>query len=458
MQTTQQNTNNHQPRATSYEPSATNYQLLICFLLLASGVLTAQPQLNTHFMRNTAQAGLTNPALIPQQDLHIMLPNIFNGTQITGPAFGDIFTENADGEVALNVNDIIDNLEDENTLRENLDLETAGVVFSIGKLRFNVHHAVRFGAFAKYPKTLPQLIWEGNAQFIGQTIDLSNDLQILGYNEFGVGASFKFWKLALGGRLKWLNGIGDVSTDRNEASLYTDDDAYQLTLAADYRANTSSFLRYNGFGDVSADPDFGNFEFKRWFTKNQGVAFDVGAALDLGKVKIAVSMVDIGSINWKENVRNYSSNATFTYDGLDISNAIGGDTFTVGNVLDTLESIFKVVETNNEYSTDLPSKMYLSATWQLNDLIQLGGLYYRETYRGQDFSGIAVNANFNLVKWAQFGATYAIFEDSYANIGLNGTVKLGPVQLLAATDNIVAVINPDKANFSNVRFGMNLVF
>ncbi|HMR42384.1 MAG TPA: DUF5723 family protein [Saprospiraceae bacterium] len=418
----------------------------------------AQPEFGLHFLNKTAQSSKTNPAFIAQKGLVVTLPNLYNHLEITGPTFGELVSKNADGEYRFDIETAIDKLEATNQIRENFDIETVGVVFGLGGLRFQVHHAVRFGAYFEYPKELAQLIWRGNAQFIGQTIPLDNDLQVAGFNEFGLGSSIKLSKLTLGARVKLLTGIGDASSERNRASLHTSDDVYQLTFDADYRANTSSYLEYNGFDDTRADFNFGQFEFDRLFTENSGFAFDLGASLELGKLRLAASAIDLGKINWSENVSNYTSNGSFTYEGLDFSDALTGDSITIGDALDTLAQIFEVVETSEKYSTSLPSKYYLSAAYQLNEGLLLGAAYYMEQYRDQTFSGFSLNAQASLLKWLSAGIGYGIYRENYANIGLNLLLKFGPVQLLAASDNVLAVIQPDKSNFGNFRLGMNLVF
>jgi hypothetical protein len=433
----------------------------ILLLLLASGLMsaiTAQPDFGLHFMRNTWQSSLTNPALLSTKGVTVALPSFSNSIILSGPAFGDFLTENDQGETTFDVDHVLAHLEDRNLLRENLQIETFGAAFGIGPLRFSLHHALRFGAYFEYPRELPELVWNGNAQFIGQTIDLTNDLQINGYNEFGLGAAFKFWKLTAGLRAKLLTGIGDVSTDRHAASLHTSDDVYQLTFTGDYRANTSAYLDYNGFDDFRADIHFGDFDFDQLFARNLGFSADLGLLLELDKLHLAASVIDIGRIRWSENPRNYSSQGTFSYDGLDISGVLTGDSVSIGDALDTLQSIFEVTETNFEYSTSLPARYYLSATYDLTSFLQLGGMFYRETYRGERFNGFAFSARARAGKWFAGGLTYSIFRESYFNLGINTVFTLGPVQLLAATDNLVAVISPDRADFANMRLGLNLVF
>ena len=58
----------------------------------------------------------------------------------------------------------------------------------------------------------------------------------------------------------------------------------------------------------------------------------------------------------------------------------------------------------------------------------------------------------------RLGAIYAYRHDKFDNLGLNAVVKLGPVQLVAATDNILTAIQLYDSNSANMRVGLNLLF
>lgn len=430
----------------------------LIFVLISSSILLAQPQFQLSFSKNTLQAAYLNPAAIPEKKIVISLPHLYNHLQISGPSFGDLVTTNAAGNKVLDVNKVLPALEESNSLRENFSVETLGLSFGAGPLRIHLHHALKFGAFARYPRTLPQLLWEGNAQFVGQTIDLGNDFEINAYHEFGLGLGFKIQNVSLAGRVKLLSGIGDASAERNNISLFTSDDVYQLTLDADYRVNSSAYINYDGFDNTSADFDFGRITYEKMFSRNTGTAFDFGIQVAIGKLNLGASVIDIGQITWTEEVNNYTSQGTFTYDGLDLSGAITGDSIDFSDALDTLEQIFQFEETREEYSTTLPVKYYLTAHYELTDTWSLGATYFAERYRGETTSGISVGARASFLKWLTVGANYSLYGDSYANFGLMAGLKFGPVQFMAMTDNVIAVISPDNANFGNVRAGLNLVF
>ena len=426
-------------------------------LLLFSIGISAQPQLGTHFMRNTYQASRTNPALLPDDKIVIALPNLYNHFELTGPSFGDLI--NTDGATPVfNLGNILNDLDDENSFRNHATLETIGISVGLGNLRLGLHSASHIGALVDYRKGLAELIWRGNAPFIGQTVDIGTNLQIAGYHELGLTGSYKIKALTVGIGLKYMTGVGDISTENSDASLFTDPDIYQLTLNSDFRANTSSFLDFNGINDFETNFDLNDFGFGNMFSANSGFALDLGVDIDLGNLKVAASIVDLGSINWTENVRNYTSSGSFEYDGLDFSGAITGSDASFEGALDTLQEVFEVVETFNEYSTSLPQKLYVSAVYDLTDMWQLGASYYNESYNGTSSNAISLGAQARLGKLFTVGGNYSIYNDNFANIGLNGTAKIGPVQLVLASDNVIGLFDLDNTKYTNFRLGLNLIF
>jgi len=431
--------------------------VLLCGCLWMATSLLAQQEFGLPNMRGVWQSAKINPALLTNHKLVIGLPGLHNTLYFSGPTYGDAITT-TNGSSSINVDGLVAALEDRNLVQENLEIETISAVVGLGPVHLSVSHTTRFNAYLNYPKALPQLIWQGNAQFIGETIDLSNDLQIYSYQEFALGAASTFGPVSVGVRAKYLSGIGDLSTEQNEASLFTDPEFYALDLQADYLLNSAGFLNYNSYSDFNLNLQFGELNAQNLFTQNTGFAFDVGAELELDKLRIGVSALDLGgSINWEEQVSNYAAEGSFTYDGLDISAALTGDSSSIDNALDTLSNIFMVSETNNAYSTELPTRVYLTGGYDLNENFSVGVLYYGEWYRGEQFNGFALSANYDVLSFINVGASYGVFRDTYANLGLNTSVNLGPVQVYAISDNILGLFSPAKSRYFTFRAGLNLV-
>lgn len=291
-------------------------------------------------------------------------------------------------------------------------------------------------------------------------MDFGTNLQLFGYNEFAFGAAFPITEnITIGGKFKWLSGFGDVSTDRTKLNLLTDDVAYALTLDADFRVNSTGNIRYDGLRDITVDYDLNDFNGAQLFNQNTGVAFDLGVHAKFGKLDLAASVLDLGgTINWKEDAQNFSLIGTFAYQGLDIARDVLEDSTTVESAIDSLFALYDFTETSNSYSTSLPVRYYLSATYQLNDTWRFGGMIYGENYRGESFPGVAVSGNMQLLSWLNLGASYAFRSETFDNLGLNATAKLGPVQVFGMTDNIITALNPKNSNSANLRLGLNLLF
>ncbi len=437
-------------------------QKILLFLFVITSFTTtalAQEDLATHFMRHTWQASRTNPAFFPDYKFVAGLPGVYNTLLVTNVTYGDLIATNLEGQQVLNIDQAIDKLGADNVLRNNLDIETISLGFRLGKAALSLGHTLRFNAFMNYPKTMPQLIWQGNAQFIGQEVDFGPDVDLYGYQEFALGLAVDITpNFTVGGRAKLLAGVGSISSERTGLRLRTDSDIYQLELNADYYVNSAGSLKYDGFDELTVAFDYGRFDADKLLTGNTGFAFDLGVRLRLGeKLELAASALDIGRINWEEDVTNYSLNGAFEYKGLDLAQNIFEDTVTAGSILDTLREIYQVESASIAYSTTLPARYYLSGMYRLNGKWSFGGLFYLENYREEVNTAIAVGSNMNVLPFLNVGATYAFRSERLDNLGLNATVQLGPAQIMAATDNIITAFRPEDSHSANLRLGLNVL-
>ncbi len=433
--------------------------LLLILLAATANALLAQQELSTHLMRGVWQANRSNPAFFPEHKFTIGLPGVYSNLLVTGLKYNQIVSEDAGGRRVLDIDKGISQLDADNLIRENTEIETLSFGVRLGKLSLSAGHAVRFNAFMNYPKTLPQLIWQGNAQFIGQEVAFGPDIQLFGYSELSLGLALDLSKrLTIGGRAKFLSGLGDISTPRTDLRLFTDEDAFDLTLNADFQANVTGSIEYQGFREPEVDFQFGQFAADQLFTPNNGFAFDLGAVLRLDKLDVAFSVLDIGAINWKDNARYYRLQGQFEYKGLDVAESILNDSTNVGSVLDSLENIYRPEEGFLEYKTRLAPRYYFSAGYQLTEKLRLGGVFYSEQYRGESFPAVAVSATVRVLPWWSVGGSYALLNRRFDNIGAHTALQLGPIQLMAATDNLISVFLQKSSQSANLRVGLNLLF
>ena len=433
--------------------------LFVFFIIVFSfsNKVFSQSEIGLHFME-IMQTSKTNPAWVGEDKIQIGLPNLHLNYYNTAGTFNNLVIDYINGADQISVGEALNDLsETGNILRGGVELNTFEFGYKLGNFRLGLSHAQKVDLFVEYPQTLAKLFLEGNGQYIGETIDLGHQVNLTGYNEFALSAAMSLSKLTVGAKLKYLTGIANASVDNNTLTLFTDDDIYQLTLASDYTLNTSTLVNANDLSSFRLD--FGNFSADNLFTKNNGFAIDLGATFQVNeKLKVSASVIDLGTINWTENINNYSSRGNATYEGYDFTAFSANNEISFSNGLDTLEEIFNFSETQNKYSTTLPTKIYLSATYDMNAMWQLGGLLYTEAYQGKTFSTIAFSGRAKISDKISVGGIYSARQDNYFNLGLNFAVRLGPVQIYGTSDNVLGVFDPYKSSNVNLRTGLNLLF
>jgi hypothetical protein len=438
-------------------PSRTLLLLLFncCFIQFT----WSQQEISLNFLRQAWQSNKINPAIVQPWGLVLGDMGLRTSQSFDGPNYNQIVTRQQ-GKPVIEVARFIDHLDTVNTVRSDIEFSTFSAAYRLGKATISLGHALRHHGFVRFPKTLPQLVWQGNAQFIGESVNLGNELQLTSYHELAAGLAFETGPLTLGIRGKLISGISNASTDESyrSATLYTDPDVYQITLDGNYVLHTNNTLRYENYSNLDANFDIGRLTFDRFFSKNIGFALDLGARLQLGKADLALSVIDAGRINWDDEVINYRATQTWLYDGLDFSGALTGEGISFDDALDTLEQLFQAEKTADSYSISLPRKINVSALWQFNTTWRAGIAFVQENFRRTSYNTLAAGLNASLLPALDLGVTYSVMEKrGYDNLGFNFTLKLGPVQLYGMTDNVVSLLKPGDANLFTAGLGAVLL-
>lgn len=434
-----------------------NKSLILALFVFVCTQLSAQNDLSSLLLQDSWQSLSVNPA--KQVDgIIINLPGVYNNLWITNLTFDDLVTKEG-GSTILDIDNAISKMEGNNIIHADLDIETLGIGISFGKLSLNAGHRLRFISQVEYPKTLPQLIWEGNAQFIGQDVEFGPNVDITAYHEWSLGAAYEVSKqLSVGAKVKSLSGITNANTERSQLSLHTSDDIYQLNLDADFVVNSAGAIDYNGLDDIGFNTDLGKLTTDNLFGKNPGLAFDLGVALSLGKLHLSASAIDLGGeISWEENVNNYTLNGEYEFEGLDVAQQIFDDEESFGDVLDTLKAIYEPVETSNKYTTKVGSKFYFSGQYELSKELQVGLVAFTSDYKDLQASALALSASMRLSSLFRVGGFYGVRNERFDNLGVNASLYTGIVNVHLATDNIISAFRPNDAHLANFRLGLNLV-
>ncbi|MGB3848593.1 MAG: DUF5723 family protein [Tunicatimonas sp.] len=439
------------------------YWLMSAFTALSVTAM-AQQELTLHLMNNIQQASYTNPAFRPRNNIHItltpILPSVQVGVNNSGFTYNQIVSQvetDEDGQRILDLEKLYRNTKvgKRSYANASASLDLLAVSFRTGEARFSFNVTERFQARMGYSDALLRTAVEGNVP--GETIRLGGYwLRGMHYREIGLGYNRKLLedgKLVVGGRLKTLFGLSNITTRSTEYNITTGSEAdlYALSLEADMRVQTSGFTAL----DDDITPYLAN-------TKNFGMGVDLGATYQLNdEVSFSGSVVNLGFINWKSHVRSYRSEGSYSYTGVDNNDLFTGGGFEIDmtELTDSIADTFEVTEDSASYVTGLPTQMYLTGYYRLAPNTKASATLYTD-YIGSFRRGLSLGISQQVGRWLQAAATYSMHSRSFSNLGVGFTATTGPkgLQLYCVTDNIVAVLNPGGARVANLRAGLSLVF
>jgi hypothetical protein len=427
----------------------------------------AQQELMLHSLQDVWHSNSTNPAFFPENKRFIIgLPGIGLDAAHSGDvSYKDIFVKDGD-RTLLNFSNALAKLDPTNTVFFEQRIETASIGLRLpGKIWLQAGHANRLSGSITYPKTLPALIWEGNAQYIGQTVDIGLQTDIADWNEWSVGLAKGFGNFRVGVRGKYLTGVTSLRTDKDhgKATVTTSNDIYQLSLATDYGFHASSLISAIDTSGLGFDLSVGELSGKA-FSKNTGFALDLGVQFKLNeKITLDLALLDLGGkIKWTENSNYFISQGEFQYDGVTLPGADiinGSDSLDFSTKLDTLNDIFNFQKTAQSFETKLPLRGYLGGNYAFTKRWTFGlGAYFQKREDENATIAVGASARWKPLKWISLGAMYSVNERSAANLGFHLALKPGPVQLYFASDNILNAFSIKNSPAVNLRTGLSLLF
>jgi len=456
------------------------YNLLrSCTLLLLPFSLLAQPELNLPHLWHIGQQNSINPAAAPDSTYYINIPDIAVSTSYSEPSFQDILQEQNSVQV-LDVDGAINALHPtDNSVAFGLSVQTYRLMYNTPKWSIQQFQTTRFQADMTYPKALAQLGWQGNAPFIGQTLDIGPSFEVFSYQETGIGGSYQVGKWRIGVSIKLLAGIGVATSKQSKALLTTDEDIYQLELETDYEVVAADFDNVEGsvnFGLVNLDfsditllsfnlPDV-DFDLSTAFFNirggtNKGIAGDIGVVYEHNdRWRFGASLLDLGRIKWKDNAHQYEAQQSNGFNGINLGRidfASSEEIFSFESLKDTLSEAIQFTKTAIDFNTRLAAQAYLYGQYQHNEHWDFGFAAYNRFGNHSNWGG-SLSANYRLNRQLYLGVIYAFQQDHWLNVGVHTTIQLGFFQLYAMSNNIFSAFRPLRLNNQTAKVGLALVF
>jgi hypothetical protein len=428
-------------------------------------IVSAQPDLMLSQQTDLWHAnGAVNPAFFPK-DKRIAIggPGFSADVHLDGQnglTFDD-FVREVDGRDLIDLGQAIPKLKDQTTIALRQRIETVSGGVRVGRNIFSASHAIRVRSSVLFPKELPQLLWSGNAQFIGQTVNIGPTLAAYNWHEIGLGWAREFGKFTLGARAKWMVASNMVYTDLDFpfATVYTNPDVYQLQLRTDYGFLATDVIEgidTSGFGYELATGDFGsNFN-----VKNSTLGLDLGATWrPTERLMIHASMLDIGTGLVFRDLSYYRSSGTFNYDGVTLpgANIINGDDLNFETRLDSLNDIFQFKRNDvDRHRVRLPARMYVGANFNVTKKIAVGATAYHE--QGPDLESLTAagaSVQWAPLRWVSVTAMYSVNNRSATNLGGSVLFRVAGFSTFIASDNLLNGFSQKSSPAFNLRAGLN---
>jgi hypothetical protein len=175
----------------------------------------------------------------------------------------------------------------------------------------------------------------------------------------------------------------------------------------------------------------------------------------------------MGKISFKKDLISLSKVSTYNWTGIDFSNSLDSSKANYVSPSDLVTDETKKMENafrpkksdvgSEAFDVTIPTKIFLGGTYQINNKLNIGLL--DRYYKSRDISKntITVSANALLGNFFSLSGSYSMIGNTYNNLGLGMALRLSGSQVYFVSDNLLALANPAKANFVNVRVGLNLL-
>lgn len=427
-------------------------------------ILLTQAQINVSGLHNSEsdlENSFYNPAFIGNEYRTVkisILPLYFHiGNNFTSAA--DIYDYYRDLDKGLDansmssINSIMRGLKKNNQVYAGLDLTLLNVGFNlkIKKKKFlELNFAARehLQAGIVFNKELLYLLYKGNAYYEDETIDVLPKVNVLQYGDFSVAAAKEFSlklpflknllsvKPAI--RLRYLVGTANLNMQNSSLSIYTAPEGryIEATLNGDIKACGFDLNQYN-----SVDGAFlkGN---------GQGFGIDLGVNVKLlEKLDVGLSLFDNGSITFKDNAYQITSNKTVRWEGYDFNQPI--------DTLFEQSDLLELDSAQTSYAVPIGSKLMLSGRYGLGKEKKIGKsqTYYSHTVSFLYIQGfrnylntttsplISLGYNYQYRHAFNFGINAGVGGLTRSFLGAHMHVGLGPVKFGIATNSLGAIVN-----------------
>lgn len=212
-------------------------------------------------------------------------------------------------------------------------------------------------------------------------------LNAMAYTEWHVGGIYRWKEFTFGAKGRFLNGILNLNTARNDLEFVSNTD--NINLRADLLLQSSNLSETDLQGVPTGS--FPDPQYLLFRTRNPGFAMDLGATYRINSQhSIEASLLNLGGqIRWQDNINQIRYKGSYQYQSPLIRIGVG-DEFPelFEGIGDSLERNFNLDTLTNlpSYTTALPTQIILHYQYRLRPSLGFGAIY-RQTLHYGDYAG-----------------------------------------------------------------------
>ncbi len=461
-------------------------QLLFASLLLIipAGITIAQDN-TLYLMPGIPQANQLNPALFQKCRIYVELPVISSvKVNIRNSGFGyhdAIYTGTGaqSDNYNLNMSNLDKKLRTINYFQTTHDIDLLGFGFGFKDWYFTFGIANHSDLLLSYPHDVISL--EDNR--LQAAIDRATPINLnhLGgeitlWNSIGVSAAKELKPgLKVGLRLKYLQGMANISTRKSELSIKTTTNPDTLDILMKLSINTSFPIvpgyAANGLvNNLNFDNSFNDIPGDFIFNGNHGLAIDAGIVYDLDEItQITASFTDLGFIRWKKNTNYFTATRNYSFNGNDLAQfqANSGQANFLKALQDSISGAFSNSGSAGTYFTLSPVKIFGGVTRLLRPNLRAGAMFRIEIYNLHVMPSLSLSMNYTPIPSIAASLSYTLMNNRFNQVGAGLAFGNRGVQFYLVTDNIPIrftkdshspLIWPYNARMLSLRLGINLLF
>ena len=400
-----------------------------------------------------------NPALQSKEKVFVYVP-VISGLHVSTGHTGFAYEDGIQNKT-VNFSSLIDGLDQKNHLLNEINTTLFALGVKFGKVQLRTGVSTHLESRLSYTKDLFELAWKGN----GHPDVINRRLSMDGtgfnstlYTSFFLGGSVSLLedKLNLGINGKFFNGLATVYTENSTFGLRTSADDYTVTVDGTFDVRTSGLnsledtMEYSQFLPFSADG-------------NRGFGVDLGFTYSpTEKFTVEASATNLGSINWEQDTEGYKLNEQeIAYSGFDLDQFLSAPDSTesaIEQFADSITDLFTPEENSDNFSTKMNRNIFLAGTINFSKKSKATVFFNSKNSFGETFNSVGgvYSKNFGRTLQLRGGLQMFNMKDLLIPVGL--IVNAGPIQLGLHTDNVMSVIQREKAKYVSGMFSIGLRF